>query len=73
MTGVPKTEVGKANTDYVSVKAMRSAEFTSGDNVKPPVQRSDNGAQRLTFREPGRRDGVSKAENKGYPRSNSTA
>ena len=47
MTGVPKREVGESSMEYVLMEAMVLAEFTRGTNVKIPMQRSEDGAQRL--------------------------
>lgn len=47
MTGVPKREVGESNMENVLMEAMGLAEFTRGNNVKIPMQRSEDDAQRL--------------------------
>lgn len=47
MTGVPKREVGESSMENVLMEAMVLAEFTRGTNVKIPMQRSEDGAQRL--------------------------
>lgn len=47
MTGVPKREVRESNMENVLMEAMGLAEFTRGNNVKIPMQRSEDEAQRL--------------------------
>lgn len=59
-----------SNMENVTVKAGWLAEFTCGNDVKIPGQRSEDGAQLL--RELVTADSVSMAENKGCPRSKST-
>lgn len=47
MTGVPEREVRESNMQNVLIEAMGLAEVTRGNNVKIPMQRSEDGAQRF--------------------------